>query len=127
MRPSSAETSEPAWVNRKMLSMKSSTSWFSSSRKYSAAVRPVRATRRRGPMDRIRLLGLDRRALVDGLADDVEDPPEGFVADGNGDGRAGIGHRHPAREPLGRRHGHGADLALAEVLRDLQHEPLRVR
>ena len=49
MRPSSAETSEPAWVKRKMLSMNSSTSWPSSSRKYSAAVTPVSATRRREP------------------------------------------------------------------------------
>ena len=36
MRPSSADTSEPAWVKRKMLSMKSSTSLPSTSRKYSA-------------------------------------------------------------------------------------------
>src|SRR5258707_1127373 len=49
MRPSSAETSEPAWVKRKMLSMKRRTSLPSSSRKYSATVRPVRATRRRAP------------------------------------------------------------------------------
>ena len=49
MRPSSADTSEPACVKRKMLSMKSSTSWPSSSRKYSATVRPVRPTRRRAP------------------------------------------------------------------------------
>ena len=50
MRPSSAETSDPACTKRKMLSMKSSTSppspW---SRKYSAIVRPVSATRRRAP------------------------------------------------------------------------------
>src|SRR5687768_4897163 len=38
MRPSSVETSEPAWVNRKMLSMNSSTSWLATSRKYSAMV-----------------------------------------------------------------------------------------
>src|SRR3546814_12020703 len=37
----------PAWVKRKMLSTKNSTSWPSSSRKYSAWVRPVRATRAR--------------------------------------------------------------------------------
>ena len=48
IRPSSAETSEPACTNRKMLSMKSSTSW-PWSRKYSAIVRPERATRRRAP------------------------------------------------------------------------------
>ena len=49
MRPSRVETSEPAWVNRKMLSMKSSTSWFCTSRKYSAMVSADSATRRRVP------------------------------------------------------------------------------
>ncbi len=49
MRPSSADTSEPAWVKRKMLSTKKSTSWPSTSRKYSAWVRPERATRARAP------------------------------------------------------------------------------
>src|SRR6185369_11758351 len=49
MRPRSAETSEPACVKRKMLSMNSSTSFFSASRKYSATVRPLSATRRRAP------------------------------------------------------------------------------
>src|SRR5215211_808887 len=48
MRPRSAETSEPACTKRKMLSMKSST-FAPSSRKYSAIVRPVSATRRRAP------------------------------------------------------------------------------
>src|SRR5690625_7229097 len=45
MRPSRVETSEPAWVKRKMLSMNSSTSWFCTSRKYSAMVSADRATR----------------------------------------------------------------------------------
>ncbi len=49
MRPSSVETSEPAWVNRKMLSMNSSTSCFWTSRKYSAIVSADRATRSRVP------------------------------------------------------------------------------
>ena len=49
MRPSSVETSEPAWVKRKMLSMNSSTSCFCTSRKYSAMVRADSATRRRVP------------------------------------------------------------------------------
>jgi hypothetical protein len=44
----SAETSEPAWVKRKILSTKNSTSmpW---SRKYSATVKPDRLTRARAP------------------------------------------------------------------------------
>src|SRR3712207_6460345 len=49
MRPSSVDTSDPAWVNRKMLSMKSSTSCFCTSRKYSAIVSADSATRRRVP------------------------------------------------------------------------------
>jgi len=49
IRPRSADTSEPAWLNRKMLSMKRSTSCFSTSRKYSATVSPERPTRRRAP------------------------------------------------------------------------------
>ena len=44
IRPSSADTSEPAWIKRKMLSMNSSTFWCSTSRKYSAMVSPVSAT-----------------------------------------------------------------------------------
>src|SRR5699024_5585565 len=49
MRPSRVETSEPAWVNRKRLSMNSRTSWSCTSRKYSAMVRAERATRVRVP------------------------------------------------------------------------------
>ena len=49
MRPSSVDTSEPACTKRKMLSTNSSTSWFWTSRKYSAMVSADRATRRRTP------------------------------------------------------------------------------
>ena len=49
MRPSSVDTSEPAWVKRKTLSTKSSTSWRCTSRKYSAIVSADSATRRRTP------------------------------------------------------------------------------
>src|SRR6185295_15155412 len=50
MRPSSVDTSEPACTNRKMLSTNSSTSWFCTSRKYSAIVSALNATRRRTPI-----------------------------------------------------------------------------
>ena len=46
---SATVTSLPAWLNRKMLSTNSSVSAPSASRKCSATVRPVRATRRRAP------------------------------------------------------------------------------
>ena len=49
MRPRSAETSEPAWVKRKMLSMNSRVSAPVWSRKYSAMVSAESATRRRAP------------------------------------------------------------------------------
>mmetsp|Transcript_9716 Transcript_9716/g.29543 ORF Transcript_9716/g.29543 Transcript_9716/m.29543 type:complete len:828 (-) Transcript_9716:1102-3585(-) len=49
IRPSRADTSALACVNRKMLSTKSSTSCPSSSRKYSAMARPVRPTRALAP------------------------------------------------------------------------------
>src|SRR5262245_20613371 len=49
MRPRMAETSEPACTKRKMLSTKSSTSCFFTSRKYSAIVRPDNPTRSRAP------------------------------------------------------------------------------
>ncbi len=49
MRPSSVDTSEPACTKRKMLSTNNSTSWFWTSRKYSAIVSADRATRRRTP------------------------------------------------------------------------------
>ena len=61
MRPSSADTSEPAWVKRKMLSTKNSTSWPSSSRKYSARVRPVSATRAAGARRLVHLAVNQRR------------------------------------------------------------------
>src|SRR3954449_383426 len=49
MRPSRVDTSDPAWVKRKMLSMNSNTSWFCTSRKYSAIVSAESATRSRVP------------------------------------------------------------------------------
>jgi len=49
MRPSSAETSDPASRYRKMLSMNRSVSAPSASRKYSAIVKPVNPTRARAP------------------------------------------------------------------------------
>ena len=49
MRPSRVDTSEPACTKRKMLSTNSSTSWFCTSRKYSAIVSADSATRRRTP------------------------------------------------------------------------------
>ncbi len=64
MRPRSADTSEPACTKRKMLSMKSSTSWPPSSRKYSAIVRPRQAHAQPGAR-RLVHLAVDERRLLD--------------------------------------------------------------
>src|SRR5487761_1293097 len=66
MRPSRVETSEPACVKRNMLSMNSSVSPPSSSRKYSATVSPVNATRRRdqGGLRFIKLFQVDDTGLL---------------------------------------------------------------
>ena len=69
-----------------------------------------------------RLLARTGRAVVDRVADDVEDAAEALGADGHHDGRAGVAHRHPAYEAVGRVHRDRADGALAQVLRHLEGE-----
>src|SRR5579864_8916313 len=72
MRPSNADTSDPAWVNRKMLSMNSSTSWCSSSRKYSATVSPVTYAQARAR--RFGHLAVNERALRLFIVVRINDP-----------------------------------------------------
>jgi hypothetical protein len=75
--------------------------------------------RRRGAVDRPALLDLDLLALVDRLAQDVEDPAQRHRADGHRDRAAGVDHLHPARQTVGHVHGDRADAVVAEVLLDL--------
>src|SRR5262245_58412185 len=82
--------------------------------------------RRSRTMDRIRLLRVDGRALVDRLADDVENAPERLRPDRDRDRRAGVVHGHPAAETVGRGHRDRPHLALAQVLRHLEGKLLRV-
>ncbi len=67
--------------------------------------------------------GLDGTGLVHGIADHVHDAPQRLVADGDGDGVAGVGHLLAAREAFGGVHGDGAHRVLAQVLRHLEHQP----
>ena len=64
MRPSRVETSEPAWTKRKMLSTKSSTSWFFTSRKYSAMVSAASADAE-ADAGRLVHLAVDEGGLLD--------------------------------------------------------------
>ena len=74
-------------------------------------------------MDRASAGGLDRARLVHRLADDVHDAPERLLADRNADRLPRIAHTLPAYEPFARVHGDRAHGVLAEMLRDLEHQP----
>ena len=71
-------------------------------------------------------LGLEVRELwggpVDRLAEHVENPAEGSLADWNGDRTAGILDSHPADDGVGRRHRHRAHLVAADVLLHLDDD-----
>src|SRR3954449_10143609 len=72
---------------------------------------------RRLAVDRPALdVALDLAALVDRLAEQVEDAPERDVADRHGDRPAGVDDLGPAREAVGRVHRDRADAVVAEVL-----------
>src|SRR5437588_645741 len=136
-----------------MLSMKSRTSLPSSSRKYSAIVSPVSATRRRAPggsficpktiailsmtprsrispsisVDRVTPDDvLDRSTPIDGLAGHVEETADGAGTYRNGEGRAQIRHGRPAAQPVGRRHGDRANGVVADVLLHLRDHRVAV-
>ena len=77
---------------------------------------------RRRAVDRQHLLGVDRAALVDRLADDVQDAAQHLAADRHQDRRAGVLDRHAAHQAVGRVHRDAADGVLAQVLRDLDDQ-----
>ena len=77
---------------------------------------------RRRAVDRPALLDHDLLALVDRLAEQVEDAPERHVADRHRDRAAGVDDLHAAREAVGGVHRHRAHAVVAEMLLDLAHE-----
>ena len=79
-------------------------------------VRRLVFQRRRGPVDRVALVCLDRPALVNWAAQEIKHAAQRRVADGNRDGRAGILDIHAAHQAVGGRHGDAADDVVAEVL-----------
>jgi hypothetical protein len=76
-------------------------------------------------VDRRALLGVDRAELVDGLTDDVEDAAEHSLPTGIMMGLP-VSFTHAADEAVGGVHRDGAHHVLAEVLRDLEHEVVRL-
>ena len=58
-------------------------------------------------------------AVVDRVAEQVEDPAQGRVADRDRDRRAGVDHLVAALQAVGRVHRHRAHAVVAEVLLDL--------
>ena len=70
-------------------------------------------------VNRPALVDLDLVPLVDDIAENVEDPAEGRIADRNADRRARVLDVHPAGEPVGGVHGDRTDAIVAEVLLDL--------
>ena len=66
--------------------------------------------------------GLDLAALVDWIAEDVEDASEGRLADGDGDRRAGVLDVHPTRKTVRRVHRHRADAIVPEMLLHLRDQ-----
>src|SRR5205085_2485268 len=61
-------------------------------------------------------------ALINGLAEQIEDAPERDLADGDSDRRSGVDDLEAAREAVGRVHRDRAHAIVTEVLLDLAHE-----
>ena len=75
-----------------------------------------------GAMDRPAVLALDRIALVDRLAEQVEDAPEGVLADRDRDRGARVDDDVAAAQAVGGVHRDRAHAVVAEVLLDLEGE-----
>ena len=75
-------------------------------------------------MDRPALDVAERLAVVDGVADHVDEAAERLLADRHGHGDAGVDDLDAAREAVGGVHGDGPDLVVAEVLLHLADDLL---
>ena len=76
-------------------------------------------------VDREMLVGLDLRLAVLRLAEDVHQPAEAGLADGDGDRGAGVLDGSAAGQTLGRAHRDRAHDVVAEVARDLDGQRRR--
>ncbi len=76
----------------------------------------------RRPVDRQAAVGLDRAALVDRLADDVEDAAQSLRADRHRDRSVSVDHLGTAHQSVGGVHRHRAHDILAELLRHFEDQ-----
>ena len=70
------------------------------------------------------LLSLRGRPVVHRLSQKVEDPPQGTLSHGDGDGSAGIHGRHTTGQAVGACHSDAASHIVADVLGHLQSDGL---
>ena len=77
-------------------------------------------------MDRPALAGVNRRLVVNRLAEQVEDTAQVLTTNRYGDGRAGVDSVHAAHQAVGGLHCDAADGVLADVLRDLYGHDMAV-
>ncbi len=81
---------------------------------------------RRRPVDRLIGDSLRSRLVVDGLAQDIEDAPQGLLAHGNGN-RCPCGHRvHSPHQTVGAPHGDTPYGVVAQMLGDLHGQLVAV-
>jgi peptide chain release factor 1 len=79
--------------------------------------------RGRGPVDGFALIGVGQgRAAVDGVAQQIEQPPQALLAHGHRDGAAGVLGGGAPDHPVGGIHGHRPDHVVAQVLGHLDHQ-----
>jgi hypothetical protein len=73
-------------------------------------------------MDRQAPIGLHRAALIDRLADDIEDPPQRLGTHRHHNRPAGIDDLGAAHQPVGGVHRNRADDVFAELLRHFEDQ-----
>ena len=73
-------------------------------------------------MDGESKVGVDGAAVIDGLANNVDDSSEGLWPDGDHNGVSGVFHSLSSYETVGSVKGDAPDLGVSEMLGDLEHE-----
>jgi hypothetical protein len=74
------------------------------------------------PVDGVFNFGVDGSSLIDGVTDDVHNSAEGFGADGNTDGGAGVDDFLASDETFSGVHGNGSDSGVSQMLGDFEHQ-----